>query len=267
MAGPLDWLFDAFGSNAPGLLGGNVYGPGGPGYAGTPAPAPLPGVSYNYGGSPFTSAPPGTGTQPTYNVAPPAPTNVPPATAPTYAPPSASYLAQQQAQLGGGYYRNAPAGVSYLPNGLPTSVTGGPGGGGGGGTARMPAPAPTNLPRWVQMAQLWQIDPKRVLESYVDNPDPRGRASSLEGYVSMARADDLWGEQAKNAGLFNGDPAHDTLLWREHYYAVHYGGRDPLEGHPEAIQALQAAAEQESQAGQGGLSDQALQDLKDAGLA
>ena len=98
------------------------------------------------------------------------------------------------------------------------------------------------------------------------NPnDPHAKKDPMQA-MGDAMADDAWGRAAQRANLFNGDADHDSLLWREHYYAKYHGGRDPLEGHPEAIRELMAEANQMDQSAVPGAQDTANQDLQNAGL-
>lgn len=92
-------------------------------------------------------------------------------------------------------------------------------------------------------ASQFNLDPHRLVTVYMDPKNPAAKNNLADAAVSAAM-DDAWANAARQAGLFTGDPNRDNLLWQEHWQAMNVGGRDPLEGHPQAVQQIQAAAQQ-----------------------
>lgn len=88
--------------------------------------------------------------------------------------------------------------------------------------------------RIAPMAQKYGITPDRLVNSYMQPGNPAAE-SSLERAMGKAIADDTWAQAATIA--FGRPP--NQLEWDEHWRAMNKGGRDPLEGHPQAIQAIQ----------------------------
>lgn len=88
--------------------------------------------------------------------------------------------------------------------------------------------------RIAPMAQKYGITAERLVNSYMQ-PGNAAAESSLERAMGKAIADDTW---ANAATIAFGRPPNQ-LEWDEHWRAMNKGGRDPLEGHPQAIQAIQ----------------------------
>jgi hypothetical protein len=114
---------------------------------------------------------------------------------------------------------------------------------------------------WIQAANKAGIDPKHVVDVYMNPHDPHA-ASDPNRALANAIADKIWAEAATAAF---GRPPNEQE-WIEHYYAKNYGSRDPLEGHPQAIQAIQDAANNLTNQGQSAGQAQAYDDLHNAGL-
>jgi hypothetical protein len=84
-------------------------------------------------------------------------------------------------------------------------------------------------------AQKYGISAERLVNSYMQ-PGNDAAETSLDRALGRAIADDTWAGAATVA--FGRPP--NQLEWDEHWRAMNKGGRDPLEGHPAAIQAIQA---------------------------
>jgi hypothetical protein len=84
-------------------------------------------------------------------------------------------------------------------------------------------------------AAKYGITADRLINSYMQPGNPAAE-TSLDRAMGRAIADDTW---AQAAGVAFGRPPNQ-LEWDEHWRAMNQGGRDPLEGHPAAIQAIQA---------------------------
>jgi hypothetical protein len=89
--------------------------------------------------------------------------------------------------------------------------------------------------RIAPMAQKYGLTPERLINSYMQ-PDNPAAEPDFQRAAARAIADDTWGNAATIA--FGRPP--NTLEWDEHWRAMNKGGRDPLEGHPAAVQAIQA---------------------------
>lgn len=76
---------------------------------------------------------------------------------------------------------------------------------------------------------------QRLVNVYMKPGNPAA-ANDLAGAMSAAVADDVWAREATKA--FGRPP--NQLEWDEHWKAMNVGGRDPLEGHPQAIQNIKA---------------------------
>jgi hypothetical protein len=83
----------------------------------------------------------------------------------------------------------------------------------------------------------------RLINSYMQ-PDNEAAEPSFERAHARMVTDDWWAEEMTKAGAWGSDPAANDLLWQEHWRAMNKGGRDPLEGHPQAIQNLEAKKEE-----------------------
>lgn len=138
---------------------------------------------------------------------------------------------------------------------------GGAGGQAGAGAVGVPNVTP-QMAAWIKIAQQQGVDPRRVVEVYMNPSDPHAKADPMQA-LGDAMADDAWARAATNA--FGRPP--NELEWQEHYYAKNYGSRDPLEGHPEAIQQLINEANQMGQGQVPGAQSTAQEDLRKAGLA
>jgi hypothetical protein len=99
--------------------------------------------------------------------------------------------------------------------------------------------------RIAPLAQQYGVDQQRLIDTYMNPSDP-GSRSDFRGALTEAHADDMWA-QAFRMGTGR-DP--NQLEWDEHSVAMDRGGRDPLEGHGEAIRWLQDQANAEKQSGQ-----------------
>lgn len=102
---------------------------------------------------------------------------------------------------------------------------------------------------WARIAPLAEshgISRARIVNSYMQPGNSAAQPDFARAYAA-ARADDIWANEVGMAGMWSTDnPAQNDLLWKEHWEAMNKGGRDPLEGHPQAIQNIKAAAEQEA---------------------
>jgi hypothetical protein len=94
-------------------------------------------------------------------------------------------------------------------------------------------------------AQKYGISAERLVNSYMQ-PGNDAAETSLDRALGRAIADDTW---AQAAGVAFGRPPNQ-LEWDEHWRAMNKGGRDPLEGHPAAIQAIQAKMQEIEQENQ-----------------
>jgi hypothetical protein len=89
----------------------------------------------------------------------------------------------------------------------------------------------------------------RLINSYMQ-PDNEAAEPSFERAHARMVTDDWWAEEMTKAGAWTGDEFADKKLWDEHWHAMNKGGRDPLEGHPMAVQAIQAKMKEMEQANQ-----------------
>jgi hypothetical protein len=94
-------------------------------------------------------------------------------------------------------------------------------------------------------AAKYGITADRLINSYMQPGNPAAE-TSLDRAMGRAIADDTWAEAATLA--FKRPP--NQLEWDEHWRAMNQGGRDPLEGHPAAIQAIQAKMQEIEQENQ-----------------
>jgi hypothetical protein len=90
--------------------------------------------------------------------------------------------------------------------------------------------------RIAPLAQQHGITAERLVNSYMQPGNPAAK-TDLGSALGAAIADDVWGNEATNA--FGRPP--NQLEWTQHWEAMNKGGRDPLEGHPQAVQNIQAA--------------------------
>jgi hypothetical protein len=99
----------------------------------------------------------------------------------------------------------------------------------------------TSTPLYKQMyGGANELDIKnRLINSYMQ-PDNEAAEPSFDRAHARMVTDDWWAEQASMA--FGRPP--NQLEWDEHWRAMNKGGRDPLEGHPQAIQNLEAKKEE-----------------------
>jgi hypothetical protein len=98
-------------------------------------------------------------------------------------------------------------------------------------------------------AAKYGITADRLINSYMQ-PGNDAAETSLDRALGRAIADDTWAAAMTAANAWTGDEFADKKLWDEHWVAMNKGGRDPLEGHPAAIQMIQAKMkeiEQENQ--------------------
>lgn len=106
----------------------------------------------------------------------------------------------------------------------------------------------------IQQSPLWKqmyggSDPNAMKQRLVNvymNPKNSAAQNDLAGALSSAVADDVWAQQATQA--FGRPP--NQLEWDEHWKAMNVGGRDPLEGHPQAIQNIKATMQSFQQGNQ-----------------
>lgn len=131
----------------------------------------------------------------------------------------------------------------------------------GGGAGRSAIDPYAGAADWIQAAMKAHVDPNRVVSVYMNPNDPHA-ASDPHRALADAIADDIWGNAATQA--FGRPPTQQE--WVEHYYAKNYGSRDPLEGHSEAIASIQRQANALTNQGQSMGQEQAMQDMKNAGL-
>lgn len=96
-------------------------------------------------------------------------------------------------------------------------------------------------------ATQFNLDPARLVNVYMDPKNPAAKLTLRDAGIAAA-LDDAWGAQMAAANMWSQDPAVNDLLWKEHWQAMNGGGRDPLEGHPQAIQNLQGVAQTINQA-------------------
>jgi hypothetical protein len=88
-------------------------------------------------------------------------------------------------------------------------------------------------------AAKYGITADRLVNSYMQ-PGNDAAETSLDRALGRAIADDTWAAAMTAANAWTGDEFADKKLWDEHWVAMNKGGRDPLEGHPAAIQMIQA---------------------------
>jgi hypothetical protein len=88
-------------------------------------------------------------------------------------------------------------------------------------------------------AAKYGITADRLINSYMQ-PGNDAAETSLDRAMGRAIADDTWAEAF--AAATGGPP--QQIHWDEHWQAMNKGGRDPLEGHPAAVQAIQAKMKQ-----------------------
>jgi hypothetical protein len=94
-------------------------------------------------------------------------------------------------------------------------------------------------------AAKYGITAERLINSYMQ-PGNSAAEPTLDRAMGRAIADDTWAGAATVA--FGRPP--NQLEWDEHWRAMNKGGRDPLEGHPAAIQQIQARMQQIQQENQ-----------------
>ena len=94
-------------------------------------------------------------------------------------------------------------------------------------------------------AAKYGITAERLVNSYMQ-PGNSAAESSLDRALGRAIADDTWAQAATVA--FGRPP--NQVEWDEHWRAMNKGGRDPLEGHPQAIQQIQARMQEIEQENQ-----------------
>jgi hypothetical protein len=78
---------------------------------------------------------------------------------------------------------------------------------------------------------------QRLVNKYMQ-PGNKAAQGSLTNALAAAASDDIWGNEATQAF---GRPPNEQE-WDEHWHAMNVGGRDPLDGHPQAIQNIKAKA-------------------------
>jgi hypothetical protein len=86
---------------------------------------------------------------------------------------------------------------------------------------------------------------ERLINSYMQ-PGNDAAESSMDRAGGRMIADDVWAQAFQAAT--GGPPSQ--IHWDEHWSAMNKGGRDPLEGHPMAVQAIQAKMKEMEQANQ-----------------
>jgi hypothetical protein len=94
-------------------------------------------------------------------------------------------------------------------------------------------------------AAKYGITAERLINSYMQ-PGNSAAEPTLDRAMGRAIADDTWAGAATVA--FGRPP--NQVEWDEHWRAMNKGGRDPLEGHPAAIQQIQARMQQIEQENQ-----------------
>jgi hypothetical protein len=77
---------------------------------------------------------------------------------------------------------------------------------------------------------------QRLINSYMQ-PGNDAAESSMDRAAGKMISDDIWAAEMDKANAWGPDPGR---MWVEHWNAMNKGGRDPLEGHPAAVQAIQA---------------------------
>lgn len=105
--------------------------------------------------------------------------------------------------------------------------------------------------RLAPTAQKYGITPERLVGSYMQPSNPAAKGTLREA-LAAAIADNVWGDEATRA---LGRPPNQ-LEWDEHWRAMNIGGRDVLDGHPQAIQNIQARMKQIQDENQRASSDQ-----------
>ncbi len=101
------------------------------------------------------------------------------------------------------------------------------------------------------LAQQWGITPDHLVNNYMQPSNPAAK-SDLSSALAAAISDHVWGDEATQA--FGRPP--NQLEWDEHWRAMNVGGRDPLEGHPGAVQNIQAKMQGMATGNQQGQYDQ-----------
>jgi hypothetical protein len=86
---------------------------------------------------------------------------------------------------------------------------------------------------------------ERLINSYMQSGNDAAEASMDRAGGRMI-ADDVWAQAFQ--ATTGGPPSQ--IHWDEHWSAMNKGGRDPLEGHPMAVQAIQAKMKEMEQANQ-----------------
>jgi hypothetical protein len=86
---------------------------------------------------------------------------------------------------------------------------------------------------------------ERLINSYMQ-PGNDAAEASMDRAGGRMIADDVWAQAFQAAT--GGPPSQ--IHWDEHWSAMNKGGRDPLEGHPMAVQAIQAKMKEMEQANQ-----------------
>jgi hypothetical protein len=84
---------------------------------------------------------------------------------------------------------------------------------------------------------------QRMVGVYMNPNDPNAKTSVSEAYREML-ADDIWAKAMDAANAWPPTEEGRQKVWEEHWYAKNGMGRDPLEGHPAAIQMIKDAARQ-----------------------
>jgi hypothetical protein len=101
----------------------------------------------------------------------------------------------------------------------------------------------------------------RLINSYMQ-PGNDAAESSMDRAAGRMIADDAWAAEMDAAGAWGSDP---DRMWAEHWHAMNKGGRDPLEGHPQAIQNLERKRKEMEQMNQQASYDALQQWLTNSG--
>ncbi len=175
--------------------------------------------------------------------------------APGTTPQPPSYGNGQGGPQGGQSYGLPPSNVPGTPPKPPVYGTGDYAGPPSPTTAPTPggSKAPGGLPdvardlstqarEWLRikpMADKYGASLDQLVNVYMNPQDPHAK-TDLQSALSEKIADDVW---ARAFTMATGRPPQGNE-WDEHYYAKTEGRRDPLEGHPGAVQYIQQAAQQ-----------------------
>lgn len=95
------------------------------------------------------------------------------------------------------------------------------------------------------LAAQYGISAQRLVNSYMQ-PGNSAAKGDLGSALAAAISDDVWAKEATNA--FGRPP--NQLEWDEHFRAMNFGGRDPLEGHPQSVENIKNAMNNIGQANQ-----------------